>query len=220
MLSLAGSKAVPLSGSADHSWQTSLSTSEVLPFSGAWAVTGIAQDFAGLPLDLSGNFATLADPGIFAQDGFETAPNVTLVGAAEVVDQGSGLPIPNGQHALLLPPGTSATFHLKRATASTKSVSARLVDLGTANGSSTFTRFQSAVIGGTERIDEYPRSEETASPTSHATWTQATEPRTVQFVLKDAGEDVVVNIALPECGVDLFCGAPRGALLVDELKVE
>jgi hypothetical protein len=220
-LALTGTKSIPLAGMADLAWQTSFSVPEVLPFGGTWTVSGDGRDFAGFALDLSKtSFSTHPDPGIFAQDGFETAPNVTLVGAAQVVDGADGLPIPSGQHALLLPQGTSAIFHLKRTSATAKTVSARLVGLRTAGGT-TQPRLRAAVIGGTERSYANPPPGAAAwSPTSNPAWAEATEPATVQAPLMDAGDDVIVYVEDAACpSFPSYC-RPGGALLIDDLKLE
>lgn len=60
-------------------------------------------------VDLAGNtapwptFATLSDPGLFAQDGFESAPNLLVRGDVQVVDA-STLPVPTGGRALRVLP--------------------------------------------------------------------------------------------------------------------
>jgi hypothetical protein len=63
-------------------------------------------------VDLVGNtaapptFATLPDPGLFAQDGFESAPKLALAGDVQVVDA-STLPVPTGSKALRFLPTSS-----------------------------------------------------------------------------------------------------------------
>lgn len=106
-LALTGSSAVALSADTAVAPLSTFSASAVLPFSGAWKITGTGKDFAGQLLDLSAaQVTTIADPGVFAQDGFESAPNAVLSGAV-VVDGSSGLPIPTGDRALYLAPGSS-----------------------------------------------------------------------------------------------------------------
>ena len=62
------------------------------------------------PVDLAGNlatglpsFSTLADPGLFAQDGFEGPVNAYMAGSLSITD-GASLPIPAGSKALAIPP--------------------------------------------------------------------------------------------------------------------
>ena len=62
------------------------------------------------PVDLAENlttalpsFSTLADPGLFAQDGFEGPVNAYMAGSLAIADGGS-LPIPAGSKALAIPP--------------------------------------------------------------------------------------------------------------------
>lgn len=217
MLSLSGRSNVALTSKNDVLLR--FSSDEVLPFAGAWKVVGAAQDFAGNALDLkTASLTTIEDPGIFAQDGFESKPNALLTGGAVLVDASSGLPIPNGQQALLLPPGSSATFHLERATASAV-LSASFVDLAQADGGGPWSSFVAAVIGGTERVGTPLQYVATSGPTMHATWKLATAPRTAQTVLKEAGSDVIVRISAETCAGDGLC-PPLGALLVDDLKLE
>jgi hypothetical protein len=62
------------------------------------------------PVDLAGNlatslpsFSTLADPGLFAQDGFEGPLNAYIDGSVATTDSAS-LPIPAGSKAIAIPP--------------------------------------------------------------------------------------------------------------------
>jgi hypothetical protein len=194
-------------------------SSEVLPFSGSWKITGSGRDFAGLALDLSAaSVSTIADPGVFAVDGFEGTLNATLTGDAAVVNVSSGLPIPSGQRALLLPPGSSATFHLKRGSTG-KTVSARFVDLSDAHSGGPWARFQAAVIGG-RRAETFSSTGPGTLTTTHPIWTRADPARSDQPpALQGTGADVVVRINAEFCSGGGPC-PPTGALLVDDLKVE
>jgi hypothetical protein len=65
-------------------------------------------------VDLAGNtapsptFATLSAPGLFAQDGFESAPNLLSGGDVQVVDA-TTLPVPKGGKALRILPSSGWT---------------------------------------------------------------------------------------------------------------
>ena len=217
-LSLSGSNAVPLPADNAPTPAITFSTSAVLPFSGAWTIAGAGEDYVGLPLDLSSTrLTTIADPGIFAQDGFETEPNADLSSGCQWVDASSGLPIPNGSRALLLPPGNVATFHLQQAAASS-TVSARVLALGNVNADNAWLKFEAAVIGGQERSEEFSSLEVGTRATSLADWSRASEAKTVLLALKEAGNEVVVRITAYAC-TSGPCPTP-GALLIDELELE
>jgi hypothetical protein len=79
--------------------------SKALAFSTTYNLRVLPQ-----PVDLAGNlatglpsFSTLADPGLFAQDGFEGPVNAYMVGSVATTDSAS-LPIPAGSKALAIPP--------------------------------------------------------------------------------------------------------------------
>jgi len=217
-LALSGSSAVPLSADNALTPLITFSTPAVLPFSGTWTITGAGQDFAGHMLDLSSTtFTTLADPGIFAQDGFETEPKAELSSGCKWVDASSGLPIPNGSRALLLPPGNVATFHLRRSAASS-TVSARVVALGNGDDQGAWLQFETAVIDGQERSAEFSTLEVGTLSTSAADWSRASAAKTVQLPLKEPGSEVVVRLTAQAC-TGGPCPVP-GAVLVDELKLE
>ena len=217
-LSLSGSNAVPLPADSPPTPVITFSTSAVLPFSGAWTIAGAGEDYAGLPLDLSNaTLTTIADPGIFAQDGFETEPKADLSSGCQWVDASSGLPIPNGSRALLLPPGNVATFHLQR-TAASSAVSARVLALGNLSSDGAWLKFDAAVIGGQERSEDFSSLEVGTLATSSVDWSRASAPKTVQLALKEAGSEVVVRITAYACN-NGPCPIP-GALLIDELALE
>ncbi|HET7541241.1 MAG TPA: hypothetical protein VFK05_15290 [Polyangiaceae bacterium] len=212
-LTLTGSSVLPLDIDAD----SELFSLTVLPFSGKWKLSGVAQDFAELALDLStAELTTMTDPGTFAQDGFETQPNATLAGASWI-DVDSGLPIPSGGRALFLPPGSSAILHLKRTGAETK-VTARVVDLSQASTIGAFLDFQAAVIGSTQRSQHVQVGETGTLATTHAIWTTASPPHSVEMTLMGDGSDVALRVAADAC-VGGPCLSP-GALIVDDLKLE
>lgn len=74
-------------------------------------------------MDLAGNlatnlpsFSTLADPGLFAQDGFEGPVNAYIAGSLAVADSAT-VPIPAGKKALAIPPYAYSTPCAARFTA-------------------------------------------------------------------------------------------------------
>jgi len=67
-----------------------------------------AVDLAGNPATAAPSFTTLADPGLFAQDGFEGPLNAYLRGNVTVVDR-SMVPIPTGSKALTIPPASGSS---------------------------------------------------------------------------------------------------------------
>lgn len=217
MVALSGTTEVPLT-SVD-SVRIAFTSAQVLPFAGRWKAIGAGRDFAGNQLDLSAaGLETLADPGIFAEDGFESQLNAALSGGAALVDVNRGLPIPNGKQALLLPPGSSATFHLKRASA-TSTLSATFVDLAAKEGGAAASEFLAAVVGGMERVHPELNHPLLTVPTTDPTWAMASTPNTVRARLNDSGTDVVVVISAQACSGGGLCG-PLGALLVDDLRLE
>lgn len=217
-LALTGTSTVPLTVSQGSIQSTSFTASTVLPFGGTWQLTGSAQDFAGLSLDLgTATLETTQDPGVFAQDGFEAEPVGALGTSVARIDASSGLPIPTGNHALFIPRGGGATFHLKR-TDGTNQVSLNVVGLSKDTRRPTF-RLDAAVIGGTNRVQALSVSDAVDVPTSDATWPNASEPKTLQFALEDTGPDVVVAVSLPLCGDNLNCPA-NGSLIIDDLHLE
>ena len=62
-----------------------------------------AVDLAGNQVTAAPSFTTLADPGLFAQDGFEGPLNAYTSGGVTVADRGM-VPIPTGSKALAIPP--------------------------------------------------------------------------------------------------------------------
>lgn len=219
-LSLTGNSIVALPSTRDDATLIEFGTQQVLPFSGTWQVTGSGYDFASNPLDLSqGQVTTLTDPGAFIQDGFESAVHAALSGdpPATVVDASSGLPIPAGAHALLLPPAASATFHLTRQPGQSR-LSFTVVELwGPGPNASAFGRFQAGVIGGTDRVTlDWTRSA-TINATTNAKWTRASAPAIASATITEAGADVVVVLVIQSSAEP---SPPPGALLIDDLTLQ
>ena len=225
-LTLSGTSSIPLSfkpsvsepPDALHSLPMHFETLQILPFSGAWDVTGNGLDFANHALDLSAaRLSTLADPGLFVADGFEGSAAGTAVGTATVIDAGRGLPIPSGSHALLLEPGNSATFHLLRS-AGQHQVTATVIELSKLDGSIPYGAIDVGVIGGTERATLRWSSSLPLTPTTHPNWLNAGPATQASATLSDTGSDVVVRLS-PADACQGPC-PPVGALILDDLKLE
>ncbi|MEO6602675.1 MAG: hypothetical protein ABIQ16_22515 [Polyangiaceae bacterium] len=200
-----------------HSLPMHFETAQILPFSGAWNIIGEAKDFANHALDLGdARLTTLADPGIFVADGFESSTVLTAFGTGTVIDARRGLPIPSGSHALLLEPGTSATFHLRRSVGQHQ-VTATVIELSKIDGATPWGAFEAGVIGGTERATLRWGSSLPATPTSDSAWPNAGPVTHASATLTDTGSDVVVRLAPAIC---LGLCPPAGALILDDLKVE
>jgi len=162
--------------------------------------------------------AMLADPGLFAQDGFESTPLLTLTGDAKIVTSVGTLPAIQGKKSLFVSPGSSATLHLARpAGASSVRFTAQL--LMNASGASLGGSYlQAGVIGGSERVglaQELPTTPSTS--TSDSTWMYAGPTQEVTLPLTESGADVAIRFAPPAC--QGFC-PPARALLIDELGTE
>lgn len=218
-LTLAGSNKLPIEASTNNPMTSiTYTANSVLPFSRSWKITGHGEDFAGLPLDLSKlQVTTVADPGVFAQDGFEANPKGTLSGGAAWVDSSSGLPIPSGVGALFLPPGGSVTLHLLR-TNGLPRLSAKVVNLSTAKTERGNLNFEAAVIGGRERFQKSSVLLAGTLATNHPTWTHASNPSAVSLDTFTNGTDIVVRLTAEAC-TGGPCPEP-GALLVDDLEFE
>ncbi|MEO8901780.1 MAG: hypothetical protein ABI488_08145 [Polyangiaceae bacterium] len=142
---------------------------------------------------------------------------MTLAGAATVIDASRGLPIPAGSHALLLEPGSSATFHLRRS-AGQHRLTATVVELSKIDGGTPYGAFDVGVIGGTERATLSWIAGPPPTPTTNSTWPNASQVTQASAMLPDTGSDVVVRLS-PAEACQGNC-PPAGALILDDLKLE
>ncbi|HET9932405.1 MAG TPA: hypothetical protein VFQ35_16990 [Polyangiaceae bacterium] len=196
------------------------SASNILPFQSSWTVQGNATDLAAIALDFAKIPAVqvLDDPGVFAQDGFESTPKIATVGDVKLVSGVGNLPPIAGAQSLLVVPNSSATFHLPRPSgASTVRLTLqRLTNVNYMSGGS--PSIAAGVIGGTVR---YPDSQSStaASPaaTGDATWAYASAKEDIKIPFTESGTDIVVRIAPFACSG--LC-PPAQALLIDDLRVE
>jgi hypothetical protein len=218
-LSLAGVPVVDFQGPAANDALIQLTNDRVLPFSGSWALAGTARDFTGLAVELGGAFTTLADPGLFAQDGFE-GPLAALTYGASLVDETSGIAVPSGKRALLVPPGGSATLHLAGSASGFTQLTMTFLKLG--NDSTQvgggILWVEVAVIGGSKRSTTYlePKGSETTA-ISNERWKFESSPTVLSVPLRELGTDVAVRFSVTDCQ-GMPC--PPGALVIDDLKLE
>jgi hypothetical protein len=213
--------ALTLSAAQQGDALTQLFTEQVLPFSGSWQLSGSAADFAGHPLALGQTLTTLADPGIFAQDGFEGALNALLDAGATVSDDTATVKPITGSHSLQIQDSHQATLHLKRSAAQQNLVFSAVefyVPNQQVPASGTQFGGYAAVVGGTHR------SSLSWSFTVNSASTNQSNPTTVTVPLTDPGSDVVVNLMAPASTTGPY--GPDGphyavpSLLIDDLHLE
>lgn len=217
-----GSASEPLTGyTASEGALRAFSTPVILPFGSSWTLTATGGDLANLPFDTAAlpPLAVLADPGLFAQDGFESSPTLSLTGDAKIVPSIGTLPAITGNQSLFVPVGASATLHLARPSSAGYlrfKAQALMSSSGAGGGNSSY--LQAGVIGGSEHVQ--PTQALPTSPTtttSDSKWQYAGPKQDVALLLTDSGPDVAIRIALPTC--QGLC-PPAQALLIDELRVE
>lgn len=218
----------PLAGSPSGAF-VRFSANTILPFGSAFQVRAQGMDLGGIAFDPSAS-ATLTlvdDPGIFVEDGFESAPNALLTTGAEVVTNVATVSAITGQRSLFIPPGASATLHLlKQPGASHLRFTARLLSRGGQGFGSTEPSRSSAVevgaLGGstrnsaTLRYDIDPKSE-----TGDSSWRFAGSNQDVSVDVPDEGSDVVVRFRPPHlCAPHLELCQTDPALLIDDVRIE
>ncbi|HWA77294.1 MAG TPA: hypothetical protein VG937_33395 [Polyangiaceae bacterium] len=216
-----GASSVALGGyTASDGALGSFSSPVVLPFASSWDIAVTGADLIGLPFKTSGlaPLQMLADPGVFAQDGFESTPKVLLVGNAAIVSGIGNLPAISGTKSLFVPPTGTATLHLARV-AGKNNVRFTAQPLSSTNGIGVGAPpVQAGVYFGSERVRaSAPTTAGTSSPTGDATWSYAGSKQAYTLTLSESEGDVVVLIAPPGCFG--FCPLPQ-AILIDDLRVE
>ena len=217
----AGSTSHPLSGnSASDGAFGTFSSALILPFGSSWKLTATGGDLANLAFDNAAlaPLTILADPGLFAQDGFESTPALSLTGSAKIVTSVGTLPAIKGNKSLFVPPGSSATLHLARASGAS-SVRFTAQGLSSISGAGTGDPdVEVGVIGGSERVQPSQALPSTPSTnTNDGMWMYAGPTQEVTLPLTESGADVAIRIAPPWC--QGFC-PPLRALLIDDLRVE
>jgi hypothetical protein len=191
----------------------------VLPFGSTWNLVAKGADLAGLSfITPTTAVKLLADPGLFAQDGFETAPRALLSGTAAVVSHVGTLSALTGTQSLFVAPGSSATLHLA-GSQPLSHVRFSTRTLSTVSGFSAGTPpLAIATIGGSQRL-MIPNRPTAAAPTAtgDSTWPYAAPQQDYDLPLLEAGTDVVIRIAPSYC-VGL-CPTLQ-AVLLDDVVVE
>jgi hypothetical protein len=220
-LTSSGSPNQPLSGlTATDGALGSFSSPVNLPFGSSWKLSAEGSDLANLPFDIAALpvIGVLADPGLFAQDGFETTPAVQLTSEAKIVTSIGTLPAISGSKSLLVPVNSSATLHLARPSGanSVRFTAQGLSNTSDAVGSSSYMKV--GVIGGVKRPEPAaPLPMTSPALTNDATWMYAGPKQEVSLTLTESGADIAIRFALPEC---FGLCPPAQALLIDDLRVE
>lgn len=226
-LQLVGSSTVPLVAQPSSATDGVLTSSAIawaidtiLPLSGEWTVQGSGADLIGLELGSMGTLRTLKDPGVFAQDGFES-PLIAAIdaGSPQLVSGVGSLPAIEGAQSLLLGGGTALTFHLRRA-ATESSLRFSVRALGSSAGSISYAKqIRVGVVGSAQAsLVNVPYSNAAGVSTGDATFPWASALVEVSVPLDSPGQDVLVSLA------DFYCGGglcpPPSTLLLDQLRLE
>ncbi|HKO50815.1 MAG TPA: hypothetical protein VJV79_24010 [Polyangiaceae bacterium] len=191
-----------------------------LPFGSSWKLTATGTDLAKHPFAIGAlpPLAVLADPGLFAQDGFEGTPTLSLTGSAKIVTAVGTLPAIKGNQSLFVPSGSSATLHVARPTSanSVRFTAQLLTDI--ASSGNGVLDVQAGVIGGSLRVQATQGlPAEPSIGTNDSTWMHASPTQEVTLPLTESGADVAIRFAPPVCRG--LC-PPLRALLIDDLRVE
>jgi len=190
----------------------------VLPFGLDSAVTATAHDLIGLRLESNLRVSTDADPGVQAQDGFESELHALDYGyPAELVH---GAQVLDGSASLYLPPGANTVLHLTRSSPGAKTLRFDLLpepfvlpvwaDMVVRAGVISGTRIQSLTI--TVSSDDWP-----VDGTGGGAGSAATPPIPVELELSEPGDDIAVSISTPY--TDESPSALVGAV-IDRLRIE
>jgi len=212
----------PLGGNAESNGAFgTFSSNLILPFGSTWKLSATGGDLADLPFEIAAlpPIVVLADPGLFAQDGFESTPALSRTGDAQIVTSVGSLPAIQGSQSLLVPPGSSATLHLARPSGAS-SVRFTAQSLTSMSGPAFFAAadLEAGVIGGSERVGLTEALPTTPSTTTNdSAWRYAGPTQEISLPLTESGADVVIRFAPPAC--QGLC-PPARALLIDELRVE
>ena len=190
----------------------------VLPFGLDSAVTATAQDLIGLRLESNLRVSTEADPGVQAQDGFESELHALDYGyPAELVH---GAQVLDGSASLYLPPGADTVLHLTRSSPGAKTLRFDFLPDPFVLHVWTNIVVRAGVISGT-------RIQSLTIPVSSNDWhfdgagggagSAATAPIAVQLELSEPGDDIVVSISTPY--VEESESGLVGAV-IDRLRIE
>ena len=198
----------------------------VLPLGLDSTVSASAHDLAGLKLVSDLRVSTNADPGVQAQDGFESELHVTDYGygQAELVRDGRAL---EGSASLFLSAGADTVLHLKRPSPSAKTLRFELLPVLSVFQIPANIVVRAGVIFGT-KIDSLmiPLSPEDylvdgalgeAGAGGGGAGSGSAQPIAVELELSETGDDILVSIATPfiEESASTVVGA-----VIDQLRIE
>ncbi|MGC4090085.1 MAG: hypothetical protein QM756_19825 [Polyangiaceae bacterium] len=215
---------IPLTGApSDTAALTNFWSQVILPLGVDWNVEATGSDLAlnGFDSAKSLHVPSTADPGLFAQDGFEGELKGQLMGDAKVVSGLGTLPALGGQSSLLVPPGSSALLHLERAAAATNlRFSQQFVSATTLVGGSLGVR--AGVAYGTQVVQPDPVAWSSASiSTGDAEWPYAAPKQDFTLALEEAGSDVLLTIAPPKCfRTPCLPDSSSSGILIDDIRFE
>ncbi|HET9958376.1 MAG TPA: hypothetical protein VFQ61_27965, partial [Polyangiaceae bacterium] len=215
-----GARAVPLQGKpVEEVAFSAFSAPDILDFGSRWRVSPGLQDLAGLRLDSNTPqiISVLADPGEFAQDGFEAAPVAHLTGSAQIVTGVGSVPALSGQRSLFVPEGSTATLHLRRAAREPNlRFTARSFSIYDANPRN--VPIDIGVIWGKQRFRaEYLSGNSDFTATGDSKWSSAGPSREYSVAIGETGSDVIVRVAPRVCETGM-CPPPQ-AWLVDDVRL-
>lgn len=217
-----------LAGGGDTLATTSFtSPSFTLPFGAALIVASElpVRDLAGneSPDELPRTVQTMADPGLFIEDGFESPLSADLRGPAEVVASVGNLPALTGLQSLRMEPGSRLTVVIPRGPNDTRYV----VQVRTLHHDMADTDLITKIAVGVPGTEI--RAESTVAfnvpPTTETgdnVWLYAGAPREIDGVLPDtAGDTLVLSIQIPGPQSACLDGSPSElGLLIDDLRLE
>lgn len=197
----------------------------VLPLGFDSAVTASAHDLAGLRLDSSLRVSTDADPGVQAQDGFESELHAIDYGYPAELAKGSRAL--EGSSSLFLPAGADTVLHLTRPSSSAKLLRLELLPEPFLLQTSVNIVVRAGVVGGTN-IESFsipfaadwslegPLGAAGAGGAGGAGAGSA-DAIAVELELRDAGDDVLVSISTP--WIEESASAAVAAV-IDRLRIE
>jgi hypothetical protein len=189
----------------------------IFPFAGVWKAVVTGVDLAGLPIQQPADYETIADPGIFPQDGFESATGHEIVTSVGTLSMTGASLLTN----------SSKLLHLERATGqSTLRFTVRLL-VSAEHGYPADGYVSAGTIGGT-RIDQAISFPAQTIATADVEWKYASSLIEGSLLLDDPGVDVVVDFRPPSVtpgpascvsAENLHCFT-RAALLIDDVRLE
>lgn len=197
---------------------TTFSSDEILPFGGTWTTVASASDFAEHALTARSELRTVADPGFFAEDGFEGALAATPAAAVRLVEGIGVLPAISGQRSLWVT-AQLVMLHLQRTAGQTK-LRARAQWFYRTEQVAPTPKIFVGVVGSSTRISTEGEGEPPAVLSEDPTYPHASQVSEITLPLEGDGAEVIVAIYGPwSCGLYPFC-SQYGAVLLDDLRLE